>query len=291
VLVEDCAAHDNNGRGLQIDGGCEDLLLRRVTLNHNGCAGGLVARATRLRLEDCETSFNNWRGVWAGYYRRSPCGIKVWRSRDVVLVAHRALRNGATGIWIDEDNRRVRIERAHVLGNRRGIHVEASPGPVTIEGCSVVGNRQEPLPGADRWAFGSGIAITHARDVTVRDCVLAGNDVAQLGVRDDRETRRLKLDDGPPQELHTAGLRLQRNTVVADAHGDWLRVPDAAFDGGRCLDSLRSDGNRFVGAARAGAVLVASHQDAPARPRRLTLAQWQALSGQDRGSTCDGQAD
>ena len=102
VLIEDCLTIDNNNKGVQIDGASSRrIVLRRVTMNHNGCMGLLVSRASELRLEDCETSFNNWRGNWCGFYRGSPCGMKVMRSRSVGIFRHRALRNLATGIWVD----------------------------------------------------------------------------------------------------------------------------------------------------------------------------------------------
>lgn len=291
VRIEDCSACDNNHKGIQLDGGCRDIVLQRVTLNHNGCLGLLAARVQGLRLEDCETSFNNWRGAWAGYYRRSPCGLKVWRSRDVRLSGHRSLHNQATGIWIDEDNQQVTIERAQVLGNRRGIHVEAGDGPVDIVDCSVVGNRQEPLPDAFRWAFGSGVVVTHARGVTIRDCLLAGNDVAQVGVREDRAVRRLRLAaDQPPREFHAAELRLHRNTIAADANGAWLRLPDAAFDGGRFLASLVCSDNRYISAGCPEGIVLVGRRVTGIERQRLTLPQWRALSGQDMGSTVDGCA-
>jgi tetratricopeptide (TPR) repeat protein len=289
VRIEDCSACDNNHKGIQLEGGCRDVVLRRVRMNHNGCLGLLAARAQGLRLEECETSFNNWRGVWAGYYRGSPCGLKIWRSRDVQLYGHRSLHNQATGIWIDEDNVRVTVERAHVVGNRRGIHVEAGDGPVDIVECSVLGNRQEPLPDAFRWAFGSGVVVTHARGVTVRDCLLAGNDVAQVGVREDRAVRRITLAaDQPVREFHAADLRLHRNTIVADTNGTWLRLPDMSFDGGRFLASLDCADNRYVGEGQQDGIVLVARGEHGIERRRLTLPQWQARSGHDKGSTVDG---
>ncbi len=291
IHLIDCQASNNNHKGVQIDGDSNNICLERVVMNHNGSQGMLAARATNLKLNNCETSFNNWRGVWAGYYRRSPCGVKIWRSRDVLITDHRAFRNQATGVWIDEDNERISIQHSQVFGNRRGIHVEASDGPVNIIDCAVIGNRQEPLPNAFRWAFGSGIAITHSRSVTVSGCLLSGNDVAQIGVRDDRETRHIRLiADSTMREFRTENIRLQSNTITADFNGDWLRMPDSDFDGGRCLASLSSLDNHFISGGRTDAVAFVKRCYGMAVCKRLTLSQWQTLSGQDSDSIIDGSA-
>jgi tetratricopeptide (TPR) repeat protein len=292
VVIEDCQACDNNNKGVQIDGTrSAGIVLRRVAMNRNGCLGLLVSRASDLQLEDCETSFNNWRGNWCAFYRGSPCGMKIMRSLDVRIVGHRALRNLATGIWIDEDNHDVIIEAAQVFGNMRGVHIEATTGPVSIIRSSVVGNRQEPVPSEWRWSFGSGIAVTHARNVTVQRCFLSGSDVAQIGVRNDRPTRTLKdTRRGAQSVLFTADLHLLDNTIVADARGGWIRVPDAAFDGGRCFSSLRSDGNRFIGSAAGQDIYLASSTEERNTHTRLSLAEWRALTANDGGSTLDGQA-
>lgn len=83
------------------------------------------------------------------------------------------------------------IEDCVFYGNRRGLHLEATTGPVLVRRCEIVSNRQEPSVNESRWAFGSGLVLTHAANVTVEDCVLADNDVAQFGIRDDRATRTL----------------------------------------------------------------------------------------------------
>lgn len=290
VLVEDCQAYNNNNKGVQIDGkNSKGIVLRRVAMNRNGCLGLLAYQTSNLRIENCDTSFNNWRGNWSGFYRGSPCGMKVMRSNNVHIVGHRALRNLATGIWIDEDNHHVKLESTQVYGNFRGVHVEASTGPVTIIDCSIVDNRQEPIPSAFRWAFGSGIAITHARHVTVEHCFLSGNNVAQIGVRSDRPTRTLQTaNNDTPRELFTADLQLRHNTIVADIHSGWLRVPDEEFDGGRCFASLHSDNNHFISSQTGQDLYLANSTIQCNTHRQLTLAEWQKLTNNDGGSRIDG---
>ncbi|MGH8046919.1 MAG: right-handed parallel beta-helix repeat-containing protein, partial [Chthoniobacterales bacterium] len=259
----------------------ERIALRRVSCNHNGCLGILASRIHGLVLEDCETSFNNWRGAWAGKYRGSPCGIKVMHSRDVTLLRHKALRNLATGVWIDEENRDVRVREATIYGNYRGLHIEAGGGPVVVERSTICSNRLEPLGSDFRWAFGSGIAITHMPDVTLRENFLADNDTAQIGVRDDRETR--VITDGATGEKRiwrTERLALEGNTIVAGgSRNKLLHVPDEAFDSRRFLKSLHATGNAYVTSANQSGFSVG-------RPAQLLgFEAWQKLTGQDGDST------
>jgi len=199
-------------------------------------------------LEDCETSHNNWRGAWAGFYRGSPCGIKIMRCDDVSLKRHKALRNCATGVWIDEDNHDVVVRDALIAGNYRGLHIEATRGLVLIDNCIIIDNRREPTPHQWRWAFGSGLVITHASHVTIEHCTLSGNDTAQIGVRDDRETRHLvdKLA-GTESEEFSSNLHWFNNTMIASAHGGLLRLPDSEFDHGRFWRSMSADNNYYLG--------------------------------------------
>lgn len=287
ILIEDCAFEWNNVKGLQIGGRLsERITVRRSRANHNGCLGILASRTRDLSFEDCETSFNNWRGAWAGKYRGSPCGIKIMRSVSVSLLRHRALRNLATGIWLDEENADAALIDCSVYGNFRGIHIEAGPGPVRVERCTVVGNRQDPTASSFRWAFGSGIAITHAAGVLLRDNFVADNDVAQVGVRGDRPERVI-VDpiDNRRVTRWTEHLEVERNTLVATGLGqNFMRVPARNADSGRCLDSLRSRGNQFLGRIDTPGFEL-SHPDAP--PTSLTFAEWKTLSGQDADSRHD----
>ena len=281
VLVEDCAFQWNNTKGLQIIGsGSEQIVLRRVACNHNGCLGILASRIGGLVLENCGTSFNNWRGAWAGKFRGSPCGIKIMRSAGVTLRGHKAIRNLATGIWIDEENRDVRIQNATVYENYRGIHLEAGGGPALVEGSVVVANRQEPLASDFRWSFGSGIAITHMPDVILRDNFIANNDTAQIGVRDDREKRVITDGEtGEKRAWRSERLTLEGNTIVAGGtRNGLLHVPDAAFDSGRFLRTFRADGNAYVGSPEQHGFKVGRLSSA------IDFTEWKRLTGQDHRS-------
>ena len=290
--VENCSFVSNNNKGLQIDGPeTRAILLKNLKINDNGCLGMLMSRASSVLMEDCETSYNNWRGAWAGYYRGSPCGMKIMRSQDVTIKGHIALRNRATGVWIDEDNRDVTISGAAILGNYRGLHIEAGPGPVTVSSCTISDNLREPIVNEWQWKFGSGIAITHAQNVTIERCVLSGNDTAQIGIRDDRETRHLK--DGftkTESDEFTASIRWIDNTIAADNYGALVRVPDASYDDGRFWKSFEANGNRYLSPHGSGSFIVTQSSATAARqPSKWSFVEWQRNTSQDGGSSYDDQ--
>jgi hypothetical protein len=295
VLIEDCEFVENNNKGLQIDGSLShDISLRRLRFVRNGCLGFLVSRCRNLLVEDCETSRNNWRGGWASWRRGSPCGFKIMKSERVTMRGHRAIRNDATGGWFDEDNREVLIEDCLFYGNRRGLHLEATPGPILVRRCEIVSNRQEPSVNRSRWAFGSGLVLTHAARVTVEDCVLADNDVAQFGVRDDRATRLLADPvTGARVIRRTESVVFRDNKVVATGPGRvFLRVPDEAFDGGRFWQGFYADANYYIGRAGLNGFLIGEIRPSgdapvPGGATRLGFSAWQARTGLDKGGFYD----
>lgn len=295
VLVEDCDFVENNNKGLQIDGpGSEDVSLRRLRFFRNGCLGFLVTRCRNLLIEHCETSFNNWRGGLAGWRRGSPCGFKVMQSERVTLRGHRAIRNDATGGWFDEDNREVLIEDCVFYGNRRGLHLEATTGPVLVRRCEIVSNRQEPSVNESRWAFGSGLVLTHAANVTVEDCVVADNDVAQFGIRDDRATRTLADPATGARSLRrTEAVAFRGNTIVSTGpHRAFLHVPHETFDGGIFWQGFHADSNYYIGPPGLDGFLVGETRPGGGtagvgRAVRLSFSAWRARTGLDAGAFYD----
>lgn len=291
VLIEDCVAELNNAKGLQIDGASNaDITLRRVRCSNNGFLGILASRSTNLRLEECDTSGNNWRGAWAGSYRRSCCGIKIMHTRGLRVVRHRSIGNLATGIWLDEDNHDVHISDCQIYGNYRGLHLEASDGPVEVVSCQIVANRQEPRADQFRWAFGSGIVLTHLANARIEHCLVADNDLAQIGVRDDRPTRTLvDAASGERSVLHTEHTVLRGNTIIAGGPSRaLLHWPDAQFDAGRAFRTLTSDQNHYHRpGGRNGFLVGRCGARGPAHREMgdLAFSAWQRLTGQDRAST------
>lgn len=298
LLIEDCLFIENNNKGLYLGGTRNsDVVIRRSRFVRNGCIGLSAVGCVNLLLEDCQTNLNNWRGAAAGLYRGWPCGFKISRSSGVTVRRHQSVRNLATGGWIDLNNRDVCIEDSLFYGNFRGLHLEAGSGPFLVRHCQVIGNRQEPTIHEWRWAFGSGIVLTHVSDVVLQGNVLADNDLAQVGVRDDREVRSwIDADSGEKREWHTERLRLVANTIIGTRlRPTLLHLPDDSFDGGRFWQGFFATSNTYVGEVGSKNFLIGAakptkaktSQDGERRPktRAIDFQEWLEYSGQDIRST------
>lgn len=289
VLVEDCLFSLNNNKGIQIDGsGSEAMTLRRVRSDRNGCLGLLVTRCGNLLIEDCETSFNNWRGGWAGWRRASPCGFKIMHSDRVTLRRHRSLHNDATGGWLDEDVTNAIIEDSLFYGNRRGLHIEATLGPVIVRRTSVISNRVEPVADEWRWTFGSGLVLTHASSVLITNCTLADNDVAQFGIRDDRETRTLKSPAAQADTVRRSEqISLVGNRILASSPARaFVHAPELGFDGGHFWDSFFAAANVYSAPPGLTGFVIGPlsrrRAEGPLTTQTLHFDQWQKALHCDR---------
>ena len=298
LLIEDCLFIENNNKGLYLGGRLNsNVVIRRSRFVRNGCIGLSVVGCVNLLLEDCQTNLNNWRGAAAGMYRGWPCGFKISQSSGVTVRRHQSVRNLATGGWVDLNNRDVCIEDSLFYGNFRGLHLEAGSGPFLVRRCQVIGNRQEPTIHEWRWAFGSGIVLTHVSDVTLQENVIADNDLAQVGVRDDREVRLwLDADSGQRKEWHTKRLRLFANTIISSRlRPTLLHLPDESFDAGRFWKDFLAHSNTYVGEVGGKNFLIGVTKpstagtckdgELPPKARAIDFLEWLDYSGQDILST------
>ncbi|NOU05432.1 MAG: right-handed parallel beta-helix repeat-containing protein, partial [Hyphomicrobiaceae bacterium] len=298
VVVEDCQFSANNNKGIYLGGSQNhNITIRNSRFNGNGCIGLNAANCTNLLIEGCETNLNNWRGNWAGVYRRWPCGLKVSRSNRVTIRIHRSIRNMATGGWIDLENRDVRVEDSIFYGNYRGLHLEAGEGPYLVQRCQIAANRQEPLINEWRWSFGSGLVLTHARGVMLKNNLIFDNDVAQVGVRDDRDKHVFRDPvSGVIHEWYTERVSLKNNTIIAtDANPTLLRLPSKDFDGGRFWQQFRASDNNYFGMRHAKAFVIgagaglgeacsAGQSGLGSCNGSYTFDEWRNASGQDAGA-------
>ena len=188
VLVEDVLSQWNDGVGLVIFGRSaapwsQDITLRRVRLLHNGGSGLYAASLKNLLAEDCETSFNNFRGEWAGWIDPvGQGGAKLLSLHGSTWRRHRAEGNACRGLWWTGDCADVLVEEATVRGNLvGGLLVEASPGPVRVRRCQVSGHRLPPGL-RDETACPAAVSFAATPDVTLESNVVVGNAMPQLGV-------------------------------------------------------------------------------------------------------------
>lgn len=243
VRIERCDFLENNWRGLSL-GHCPPLPVDRsrpdslevidCRANGNGAVGMGFGRVARLRLENCETSFNNWRGDAAGTRRWAVTAVKLIHAHDVTVTGHVSRDNLAPGFWVDTDGARVRIEGAVLTGNAtRGLFVEASQGPVDVVACTIRDNG------------GAGVQLNGSDNVTVRDCRIEDNGGGQVllaGIR--RSFRDFERPGGGTVRSSCANTVFAGNMLIGKplfATSRWVSARErdrwlerTVFRGNRC---------------------------------------------------------
>jgi hypothetical protein len=267
ILVEDTKYLWNNWGGLDIEDST-NATVRRSVANHNGGRGISDWRNRHLLFEDDETSFNNWRGAWGGFFDWAMGGIKNMRAHGGVWRRHKAVGNQAYGLWFDWDNQDVVVEDSTFCDNQLpGVFLEASQGPIRVARSTFCNNARDGV-------FGNG-----AEYVTLQNNVFYHNGVSQIeaggsqvrhGV-DDWETKQAR-------ELRDQHWTLCGNVAVGGVRGaqepGWaLMVPDWPW----FLTTLKSSGNTWWNSERSAIFRFAGSRD-------LDLAAWQRLTHQDADS-------
>ncbi len=163
IVVENCKFLNNNWTGIDASSST-NVTYRNLESSDNGALGFGGFRDVGLRIIDCETYRNNWRGYAAGTMTWALGGMKVLEMRDVEVIGHTSRYNYTRGMWFDTNNENISIIDSDFSENYHdGIFFEASQGPFLIEGCYFGTNAE------------AAVAITCAEDVTVNDCIMEGN--------------------------------------------------------------------------------------------------------------------
>ncbi|MEM8493858.1 MAG: right-handed parallel beta-helix repeat-containing protein [Planctomycetota bacterium] len=143
VLVEDCRFDEHGSKGLGIDGEKPTgITLRRCTFNGNGWQGLSVGyRLDNYILEDCESSYNNWRGHTGLQYGWDAAGCKAFAVDGQIGLAirgHRAFANLTSGFWLDQSftpRSPVEVSDSYFIANQFGaqLYLEKLTGPITVQ--------------------------------------------------------------------------------------------------------------------------------------------------------------
>ncbi|MCB2212605.1 right-handed parallel beta-helix repeat-containing protein [bacterium] len=238
--IENCGFNENNWRGLSIGNtplpidrqGPDTLEIINCRANGNGAMGMGFSNVARLRIEDSELAWNNWRGYSAGTDAWAVGGSKLFHCHDVTVSNLHAHHNLATGLWFDTDAERVVIEDCLFETNARdGVFIEACQGPVDIFACIFSQNARD------------GLRNNSSSELTVRGCRFDRNAVAHfcLGGLSRKFT---SFEDG--RQLHVTGQNnLFRNNqflgepiwyaeewISAKKLNNWER--ETRFEGNAC---------------------------------------------------------
>src|SRR5262249_8862405 len=96
-LLEDVEVTWMNGAGVRV-GGASNCTLRRVKAHFNGCTGISGGGIQRLRLENCQTHYNNQKNYPVGW---ESGGVKLLVLSDSLITDHQSCSNRGFGIWLD----------------------------------------------------------------------------------------------------------------------------------------------------------------------------------------------
>jgi parallel beta-helix repeat protein len=262
---------------------CDDTILRRLVLNHNG-NGNSLGFCRNLLLEDVETSHNNWRGDWSGWHGWEVCGIKAMFCHGVLFRRHRALDNRTGGLWLDTDNENWVAQDCEWSGNDTGLGLENNQGPLAFVNCTMADNR---------WC---GITIDKSENGMLAGCTIVRNTGAQVNVGGPPKAAFTNWETKQNVETICRNWVFDRNLVAADTKElFWAQTSDTNYLTSRAsgplvcmpkwdafLLTLTSRGNLWYHPLQAPFVVGSLASGEPLIG--LTFSEWRAVTAQDLDS-------
>ncbi|MHA6669453.1 right-handed parallel beta-helix repeat-containing protein [Homoserinimonas sp. A447] len=216
VTFENVVVAENATTGLFVT--AAKTTLRNVTVVENGMIGIAANYADEFIVEGVKSSDNN-----TEWFNKAPVagGLKLTRSRMVVVTGSEFSRNNATGLWFDQSSRDIAITGSRMEGNQgHGVFLEISARAV-IAGNVMADNRD------------LGMKINDTSSVEIRNNIVSGNMNAISVLQDER----LKSDASVPghDERHMDDARMTwlgtdvtivGNTLVGNGERGLLWVED-----------------------------------------------------------------
>jgi parallel beta-helix repeat protein len=260
ALIENCTASRNRGIGLNISSTSYSIV-RNVTISENGTHGMTGYYSSHVLFDRVIAEKNTWIGQFYSFTYWDPAGTKFCPGiNNCTFVDSRWEGNFNAGIWFDTGAANITMLRCKFLRNQgNGLELEANPGPMLLKDCAFAGN-------------GTGVCLRAADGVTFDGCTIYGNaERAVSAIHEDREGH-----GNTPKFI---------NCTIASATGQ-LYWPLYLGDGNHRFFSdfartYTGGGNRFYHTNPAQAFSLESG----GKVVYGTLAQWQALTGQDADST------
>ncbi|MDY6802773.1 MAG: right-handed parallel beta-helix repeat-containing protein [Cyanobacteriota bacterium] len=274
VLVENCKFLWNNSDGLTI-AQSENITVRKVTANHNGIRGMSANRLQNAYYEDVESSYNNWRGDWGGFYSWDP-GQKFLFTRNLTFRRYKAVGNMAAGLWLDTDNSGVWIDDSLICDNfHTGLYIEASHH-ILVTNSKICHNRANP---ESRYHH-PGILGSTSSDVTLENNVICGNDRSQIKVQVVKPYGGRVIPNWETDKEYalTSQQWVLKNNIIVGEKADQMLI---FFEpnGQGFIDNLLSDGNIWYNPENRQVFQVGVR-----KRNREDFNKWQKLTGQEQKS-------
>lgn len=154
VQLTDCRFNDHSWKGLSISRvplpldrtRADSIEIVSCQANGNGGMGMGLSFIARVRMQDCELAYNTWRGRAAGTEGWAVGGTKLFHVHDVTISNLHAHDNQSSGLWLDTDCARIRVENCLLENNSRdGLFIEACQGPIEVVNNRILNNGRDGL--------------------------------------------------------------------------------------------------------------------------------------------------
>jgi Right handed beta helix region len=271
VTVEDSSFTWNNWTG----GAFYNLKSPTILRVHGDNNGELGINGWRIKngtVQDVNTSYNDWRGLWGGFDTWDTGGGKFLLIHGATFTNYTAVHNGGRGIWFDTDNANIVVDGAILAHNtRNGVFVEKSEGPVTVSNSRICGSGNEGV-------------LTNSPSVTLSDDLIFGNQSAQIYL--DGEGGTLTVQDWETlvyYQLNPEKLSLLQGTYNGTDNQLLLKlnfVSTAALN--RFFSNLNSTGNTWYNPTQSS---VFQWYVTGSGTQTKNFSGWQSASHQDLNSS------
>jgi len=179
-VVEDCNIHHNSAGGIKTG---NNMVIRGNWIHDNGQVG-ISGSGDGILIVDNEVSINNTRDVRKTEGLAAAGGMKLLKTKNLVVRGNYFHDNNAPGIWIDRHAVNTLIENNRVINNAgAGIFIEISYG-ATVRNNTASGNGFKNA----RWLYGGGITVSSTPDVEVYGNTVGLNARGITAVHQDRGT-------------------------------------------------------------------------------------------------------
>jgi|GEM_PF-1525697 len=294
LLIENCRFEWNNSGGMTL-ANVIGVTVRDTHFDNNGTSGVGANRCKDVLYEDCTFDGNNWRyGKWGHCFGWAPAGTKQLFISEAVYRRCSFSRNYATGLWMDFGNENIVVEDCLMEDNWYvGFYFEASYGPCLVKNSRILRNGY--LNKHD-FAVG-GVLFAESKGLTLEDCEILDNANYQIGLRS-RERKssgywsKTRFDglcenltvnrcvirggyfagENTPEwfsDLHRLSTLIGATT---HSNQDWYK---------KFIPTYRGDHNTFINGFGDKVFSKGGNYGL----ERVTLEEWQNLTGQDTHST------
>lgn len=212
-----------------------DVKIKSITADHNGELGVNGYRLRNLLMQDINTSYNDWRGLWGNFDTWEAGGSKFLHTHGGILSIYKAVQNGGRGIWLDTDNEEVTISDALIAHNTQdGVFLEKNEGPLTITGSTLCDNA-------------AGIR-TNSALVSLLNNVVTDNIQSQIYVDGSEGNPVVRNSETSARyKISATGFVLQHGTYSSFGSGLLMLVQlPARNDAIEFLGSIKSDYNTWT---------------------------------------------